>query len=60
MQRQYLAVTPREGRVSRNSFEFQFMRKYFVTPREGRVSRNNVTGMLPFEDMVTTPRKVYV
>ena len=33
-------VTPREGRVSRNSIERRWRAGISVTPREGRVSRN--------------------
>ena len=37
---QDVAVTPREGRVSRNVPEYGIAGFFLVTPREGRVSRN--------------------
>ena len=37
---QYIAVAPREGRVSRNSASIGSVAGARVAPREGRVSRN--------------------
>ena len=37
---QYIAVAPREGRVSRNISVKSHLVKLEVAPREGRVSRN--------------------
>jgi len=43
MQDEYGAVTPREGRVSRNCSTLAGRGVQNVTPREGRVSRNLFT-----------------
>ena len=51
-----MAVTPREGRVSRNFFGGSDGKIYQVTPREGRVSRNPIARLL-FEGMPVTPRE---
>ena len=37
---QYIAVAPREGRVSRNPCVYTHDAVCLVAPREGRVSRN--------------------
>ena len=37
---QYIAVAPREGRVSRNYNRLSHFPRTYVAPREGRVSRN--------------------
>ena len=39
---QYIAVAPREGRVSRNETRHLMFDQYRVAPREGRVSRNDM------------------
>ena len=42
MKNQYVAVAPREGRVSRNVAEKYVPNPDNVAPREGRVSRNSM------------------